>query len=253
MQKIRILIAGTRRTSFQVLARMLERASGDYDVLGQVQDEAQACTMLRENEVDVVLVDASAPDAFEFCGRLTEEFRNLCVLFVGGRRSYEWLKRAMDVGARGYISEDECTGECIRMEISRARRGYIGDNSMPLRILPKNVLAGKSRIIVRAVDFIRKNYVRNISVTEAAEYVGISESHLRRCFRQEMDMSFVDFLTKYRIDTAKALMDREEMPIQRVSDETGFSSARYFCRVFKKVTGMTPKEYMLKQGRGGCE
>ena len=100
---------------------------------------------------------------------------------------------------------------------------------------------------MKAMDFVRQNYRRNISVAEAAEYAGISESHLRRCFRLETGLSFVDFLTKYRIDTAKTLMDKGEMPIHRISDETGFSSTRYFCRVFKKATNMTPREYMFKQ------
>lgn len=249
MQKIRIMIAGTRRTSFQVLARILERASENYDVMDQAWGEVEARKLLRENGADIVLVDASASDAFELCDRLTEEFPNLCVVLVGGRHSYEWLKRAMDVGARGYIAEDDCTGECMRAEINRVLRIHHGARNASAQPAEKYEIVGKSRAVVKAVDFVRQNYRRNISVAEAAEYAGISESHLRRCFRMETGLSFVDFLTKYRVDTAKVLMDKGEMPIHRISEETGFSSTRYFCRVFKKATNMTPKEYMQKQNR----
>jgi len=247
VQKIRIMIAGTRRTSFQVLARILERASENYDVVEKAWGEIEARKLLRETGADVVLVDASSSDAFELCGRLTEGFSDLCVILVGGQRSYECLKQAMDAGARGYIAQDDCTGECMRAEINRVLR--IGRRRMDtsIQVPLEYEFAGRSRAVVKAMDFVRQNYRRNISVAEAAEYAGISESHLRRCFRLETGLSFVDFLTKYRIDTAKTLMDKGEMPIHRISDETGFSSTRYFCRVFKKATNMTPREYMFKQ------
>lgn len=249
MQKIRIMIAGTRRTSFQVLARILERDSEAFDVVEQAWGEAEALKLLQAKEVDTVLLDASVPEAFELCSRLTGAKPNLCVILVGGRHSYEWLKRALDAGARGYIAEDDCTGECIRAEINRALRVHRGQNVQPALAMERYETAGWSRAVVKAVDFVRQNYRRSISVVEAAEYAEISESHLRRCFRQEMGLSFVDFLTKYRIDAAKALMDRGEMPIHVISEETGFSSSRYFCRVFKKATNMTPREYMTRKGK----
>lgn len=249
MRKIRIMIAGTRCASFRALARMLERASEDYDVIDQVWGEAEARRCLRESGADIVLVDASVSEAFELCAGLTEEFPHQCVALVGGRHSYEWLKQAMDAGARSYITEDDCTVECIRAEINRVLRVGREQANASDQISPEQSVAGKSRAVVKAVDFVRQSYRRNISVAEAAEYAGISESHLRRCFRRETGLSFVDFLTQYRIDAAKILLDKGEMPVHRISDETGFSSSRYFCRVFKKLTDMTPKEYILKRNR----
>lgn len=251
MQKIRIMIAGSRRTSFQVLTRILERASEDFDVIEQAWGEVEALRLLQENEVDIVLVDASVPEAFELCGRLTASKPNLCVVLVGGRHSYEWLKRAMDAGARGYIAEDNCTGEYMRAEINRVLRINRGEGKQPVHLRERYEIAGKSRAVVKAVDFVRQNYRRNISVVEAAEYADISESHLRRCFRQETGLSFVDFLTKYRVDAAKALMDQGEMTIHKISEQTGFSSSRYFCSVFKKATNMTPREYMIRNEKDG--
>lgn len=249
MQKIRIMLVGTRYASFQALVHILESASEDYDMAGQAWGEAEARKQLRESDADIVLVDASAPEAFDLCAGLTGEFPHQCVMLVGGQHSYEWLKRAMDAGARSYIAEDDCTGECIHAEINRVLRVDCERMNTPETVSLEQGVAGRSRAVIKAVDFVRQNYRQNISVTMAAEYAGISESHLRRCFRQETGMGFVDFLTQYRIDMAKILLDRGEMPVHRISDETGFSSPRYFCRVFKKLTDMTPKEYILKQNQ----
>lgn len=249
MQKIRIMPVETRCASFQALSRILESACEDYDVINPAWGEAEARKRLRESGADIVLVDASVPEAFDLCAGLMAEFPHQRVMLVGGRHSYEWIKRAMDAGARSYIAEDDCTGEYIRAEINRVMRIGCEHVNMPELISSEPSISAKSRAVIKAVDFVRQNYRQNISVTMAAEHAGISESHLRRCFRQETGLSFVDFLTQYRIDMAKILLDRGEMPVHRISDETGFSSPRYFCRVFKKLTDMTPKEYLLKQNQ----
>lgn len=249
LQKIRIMIAGIRRTSFQALVRMLGRASEAYEVLEPAWGEAEALKLLREINVDIALVDASAAEGFDLCRAMNEAFPDICIILVGGRHNYDWLKCGMDAGARGYIAEDNCTGEGMRAEISRVLRMQKNPARAADPIVESVQISG-SRAVTRAMDFVRQNYRRNISVAEAAEYAGISESHLRRCFRQETGMSFVDYLTKFRVDSAKALMEKGDVPVHLVSEETGFSSARYFCRVFKKATNHTPREYMQQRKTG---
>lgn len=253
VEKIRILVTGMRRTSFQALVRMIGRASEAFEVLGPAWGEFEALNLIREEDADLVLVDVSAEDGFALCRKIVETCPKICVILVGGRRNYEWLKRGMDSGALGYIAEDNCTGDEIRMEINRVLQDRSCTEMKSAQEANAEMQPGSSRIVARAVDFVRRKYRNNISVLEAAEYAGVSESHLRRCFRQETGMSFVDFLTKYRIDAAIALMNRGEKPVHLISEETGFSSARYFCKVFKKVTNLTPREYMQMQEQGGAD
>lgn len=100
-----------------------------------------------------------------------------------------------------------------------------------------------SEHVVRALQFIRKEYVRDISVSDIADSVGISEGHLRRLFKHEMNMSVVDCLTEYRIEQAKYLLREKTRPASDIWKETGFSSAQYFSYVFKKKEGISPRDY----------
>lgn len=114
-------------------------------------------------------------------------------------------------------------------------------------LLFKNVEQEKkqnySSHIQMALGYIYKNYAKDISVPDIAEYAKISEGHLRRLFRQEMDMKIVDFLTEYRLERAKALMRDTEESITEIWKKTGFASAQYFSYVFKRKEGVLPKEY----------
>lgn len=98
--------------------------------------------------------------------------------------------------------------------------------------------------IVRAIEFIQKNYSRDISIPDIAEAVKISEGHLRKCFKLETNKKIVDYLTEYRLSRAKSLMKNGERRIDEIWQKTGFTSSQYFSYVFKRNEGMTPSDYL---------
>lgn len=105
-----------------------------------------------------------------------------------------------------------------------------------------------SLYVQQAIRFIKKNYQLDISVADIAEAVKISEGHLRRLFKQELNTKVVDYLTEYRLECAKLLM-RSSDNVNLVWKKTGFASAQYFSYVFKKKEGMLPREYIKMHKR----
>ena len=63
-------------------------------------------------------------------------------------------------------------------------------------------------------------------------------------FKQELGTTFNSYLTEYRIKTAIKLMKKNEYKIYEISEMVGYKDSDYFTRIFKKVTGVTPKKYM---------
>ena len=105
-----------------------------------------------------------------------------------------------------------------------------------------------SRYILLANEYIQKNYEKNISIPDIADAVKVSEGHLRRCFKQELNIKLVDYLTEYRLERAKILMENGEGSIDNIWQMTGFASGQYFSYVFKKKEGMAPRDYLKKIG-----
>ena len=104
-----------------------------------------------------------------------------------------------------------------------------------------------SQKICKAILYLNKNYPRSFSVSDVAEDLGISESNLRKSFRQETGKSVLDFLTDIRIKVAKRLLVRTSLKIYQIAEMTGYSSSSYFGRVFVKETEMHPLEYRVNQ------
>ncbi len=100
--------------------------------------------------------------------------------------------------------------------------------------------------ITRCIKFIKHNYQNPISLTEAADYVGISKCYLSLLFRQETGVNFSNWLANYRIEKAKKLLSETNMKIYEVAEMVGFENPYYFSKVFKEMTGESCKDFKTR-------
>ena len=80
-------------------------------------------------------------------------------------------------------------------------------------------------------------------MTVLAEIAGITPQHLCRIFKETMNMRPNEYLTQRRLQEAKSLLQRNELPISEIAVRSGFPDAGYFSTVFKKHEGLSPLEY----------
>ena len=99
-----------------------------------------------------------------------------------------------------------------------------------------------SKNVIQMLEYIHTNFHKNIALQDIAEAVQLSEGHARKCFKQEVGVTVVDYLTNYRIDRAKEMIRNGER-ITRVYEKAGFASSQYFSYVFKKNEGISPSEF----------
>lgn len=109
-------------------------------------------------------------------------------------------------------------------------------------ITSKN-LQKHSWYIQSVINYIGKNFSKSISLKDMAEHVGLSEQHLCSVFKDELGKSPSNYLTEYRIERAKSLLEKDNINLKRLYSEVGFNSYNYFFTVFKKYTGCTPEAY----------
>ncbi len=97
-------------------------------------------------------------------------------------------------------------------------------------------------IIYRAMNFIRENYDQNISLDDVASEVHLSSSYFSKLFKDEMNISYTDYLNRVRIEAGKQLL-KENHSLADIAQITGFSDQSYFSKVFKKIEGISPGKW----------
>lgn len=98
-------------------------------------------------------------------------------------------------------------------------------------------------LIVKAVEYIRENYRRELTLEEVSREVNISPHYFSKLFKDEMGENFIDYLTNLRIGKAKDIMKSSLMSVKEICYEIGYGDPNYFSRIFKKAVGVTPTEY----------
>ncbi|MNO51049.1 Arabinose operon regulatory protein [compost metagenome] len=92
-------------------------------------------------------------------------------------------------------------------------------------------------------EYIETYYAQNITLNQLSERTGLSKYHLLRLFTRQKGISPYRYLETIRINQAKRLLEQGVLPIE-VASLTGFSDQSHFTNFFKKLIGLTPKQYM---------
>lgn len=103
---------------------------------------------------------------------------------------------------------------------------------------------GYSPIVKKAIDYINFNFKKPISLKSISENIGINPCHLSRQFKKETGMTITEFIQRRRIKEAQFLIEQNSKSITDIALAVGFENHNYFCKVFKKLTSMTPTEYL---------
>lgn len=98
-------------------------------------------------------------------------------------------------------------------------------------------------VIDEALYYIKINYASPISLSDVSDYVHLSKNYFSSLFSESAGMTFVDYLTNFRIQKAAEILCVTDYQIQDVAELTGFASERYFSRTFKSIMGISPSEY----------
>ena len=100
------------------------------------------------------------------------------------------------------------------------------------------------RILKKGLKYIEENFVEeSLSLNSVAGAIGVSGNYFSSVFSQEMKMTFIEYVTKKRIDKAKKLLRQTEKHSGEIAVEVGYKDPHYFSFVFKKTVGCTPREY----------
>jgi YesN/AraC family two-component response regulator len=195
----------------------------------------QALEIMQQQRPDLVLLDLMMPemDGFELLQMMREQdaTRNIPVIVLSAQilTAHDMTRLQEGVAVvlgKGLFSIEEVLTQ-VEAALSHSKR-----------------LGGQTSHTVRqAMAFIHEHYDEPISRADMARHVSITERYLTHCFRQEMNITPMAYINRYRVKRAKMLLEHGNLNITEVALAVGFSDGSYFNRVFREEVGLTPGAY----------
>ncbi|MCL6457102.1 MAG: AraC family transcriptional regulator [Gorillibacterium sp.] len=107
--------------------------------------------------------------------------------------------------------------------------------------------AGDATVAIELTqDYMVTHYRQSLSVENLARMAGLSPSHYTRLFRKTIGYSPIDYLTHLRVDRAKEMLALSDYRLKPIAESVGYADEFYFSRVFKKIEGVSPRDYAKK-------
>jgi YesN/AraC family two-component response regulator len=235
-----ILVVDDDPDTLALHARLIRQQLPECRIV-QARNGREALALMEQTRPNLVLLDLMMPELDGFgvleAMRGREATRDVPVVVLTAQMLAEEDIARLNAGVaailgKGLFSSDEILGH---IQAALARQRKLG--------------AAMQQVVRRAVAIIHAHYAEPITRDQLAAQLGVSGDHLTASFRQEMGITPIAYINRYRISRARVLLEQSSRSITDVALSVGFTDSANFSRAFHREAGMTPNAYRRAKQR----
>jgi signal transduction histidine kinase/AraC-like DNA-binding protein len=227
-----VLIVDDDPDTLDLHARIVAGAGGRAV---RASDGTEVMSIITRDRPDLVLLDLAMPgvDGFAVLDalRARASTRDIPVIVVTGQSVSDQDLGRLHQGVATILRKDVFTTREIAARIHAALSGH-------------HALGGATQLLVRrAVAYIEQHHAEPMTRDDIARHVAISADYLTDCFRQELGITPMAYLSRSRIGHARRLLETTDETITSIAMTAGFSEVSHFTRTFHREVGVSPRAY----------
>lgn len=215
-----------------------------FEITGEALNGREALEKIESQEFDLLLVDVMMPvmNGLELLQELQERQIDIPSIIASTYNEFDYVRQGMRLGALDYllkpVSKEELS-QCL----SRVRE-KLSENDSHIKIEEIFQICGADT----STGFVRKVMAyfqehESPTLQDMAEYFQLSKDYFNKLFKRQTQVTFNQFLLKYKMEYAKKMLCYSEYKIYEIADTLGYRTIDYFSRIFKDYTGQTPLQY----------
>lgn len=249
---IRVMIADDEEVIRRGLEKITSRMDLEVEVIGSHGNGLEAWNQLSglsEEDIDLLITDIKMPrmDGFKLIEEARGHMKNLPIAVLSGFSDFDYARRAMRFGALDYLLKPIEKSQLYEL-LKRVEENKKLKAAEPQQEAVQASEGGEHYVVEQTKSILEKEYNHNFELERLAETVGMNASYISRLFKYKTGQTITEYLIGIRIAKAKELLTgRPDLKNYEIAEMVGYSDPVYFNKLFKKICGMTPKDY-----KSGC-
>lgn len=251
MTRYRVIIADDEPLARAGVASIIDWEAHGCTVVGVAENGSVAWDMIEELEPDIVITDIKMPliSGLELAGRVYDKGMQLPVfILLTSYEDFGFARLAVSYQVVDYLVKLELTQDTLlaALEHAAARINHlrIEDGTRAVAQSEEDDMASAHPVVNNVKAYIDEHLTEHLSLSSVAQAVGISPGYLSSLFSKYNPVGFTDYVNSRKIARAKELLHTGKYRVYEIADMLGFESQFYFSKVFKKVTGKSPRDFV---------
>lgn len=248
------------------LRAMIDWERLGFTVCAQARNGREALEAVQRVRPDLIITDISMPqmDGLELIRQVNERWPDVRFIVLSGYSEFEYAQQAMQLGVRYYVLkpiEEEELEHCLSktakelnaQQEAEAERSILRQHSRSyLQLMQEPAdpsdTGDDRRLIDRVTAYIDEHYAEPLTLAHVSDKFYINSHYLSKLFRQKTDVTFLDYVTRTRVERAKLLLQETDCRVYEIAADVGYEDTKYFSRTFERLVGMKPSEYRMRHG-----
>lgn len=243
----KVIAADDESYVIEALQKLINWQNMNCELIAVVKDGHELIKKVEELEPDIVITDIRMPEknGIEVCRYLYERYPEIQKIILTAYSDFTYAKAAIKYNVCEYVLKVS-----IIEELPQAILKATEQLDLLMQSIKRDELFElKPLSIVQQIDhYIAGNFQKKLSLDEIADALHINSSYLSRVYKLKSGKNLFDAIINLRIEAAKDHLLHTELKTYEISELVGVDDASYFSKMFKKITGLTPKEFR-KQGK----
>lgn len=238
---IKLLIADDEDMIRKGVAKYLQLHTDRFSKIYEAENGQEAIDLTLRYQPDMLLLDVQMPvkTGLDVMKEVQKAGLEPVTVILSGYDAFSYAQQAVKFGARDYLLKPVRAADILNT-LNELADKYIGKET---EVVEEEEVTNP--LVREATEYMQENYARDLSLTEVAEHLRISTGYLSTLMNQNLGCGFVDYLNQVRVNRACCYLEQNQLKNYEVAYKVGFNDEKYFSKVFKKIKGMTPKEYRM--------
>ncbi len=234
---LKVMLVDDEVTILEGFKRLFDWESYGCKVVCEACDGVMAVNQAKAYQPDIIIMDINIPvmTGLEALRLIREQNKDCACIIVSGYDEFEYCREALRLQITDYILKP----------VDFSEFGKVIEN-IKLRLIQskcQNVEEHGDKLVFQLAAWLSKHLAEDISLQSIAEEFHLNSSYISQLFKNELGMKYHDYLTKLRMDKAKALLASTGKSVSEIAGEVGFRDYRVFTKVFKSVEGESPSVF----------